>query len=364
MDSGSFDTFSRLLIPMESIRIIGLMAISFLVTLFITPGWFRVLKKYRFGKQIRPADNAPVFHGLHEKKAGTPTAGGVVIWGTVLGLALLFFVLNFLFGKMWPQFSFIDFIDRRETYLPLATLLIAALLGLIDDGMGVLRIGTDGGGVRIRYKLILYTLVALIGAWWFYVRLEISQIAVPLFGVFEIGPWYIPLFIFIIIASAFSANETDGLDGLLGGVSLFAFGALTTVAFVLGRYHLAAFGGVVMGSLLAFLWHNIFPAKFFMGDTGSMSLGITLGVIAMLTNTTLLLPLFMFIPVIESLSVIFQAISKKVFGRKLFRSTPLHHHFEALGWHESQITMRFWIISALACGLGLVIFFLDKFLLL
>lgn len=364
MSPENFAGVTRLLIPLESIRILGLMAVAFVVTLLATPAWFRVLKKYEIGKQIRPPENAPIFHGLHQKKAGTPTAGGVVIWGTVISLALIFWILDILFGHLWPQLSFINFIDRGETYLPLATLLIAAILGLIDDGLGVLKIGTDGGGVKIRYKLILYTTIALAGAWWFYVRLGISQIVFPLLGTFEIGIWYIPLFIFIIIASAFSANETDGLDGLLGGVSLFAFGALTTVAFVLGRYHLAAFGGVMMGSLLAFLWHNIFPAKLFMGDTGSMSLGITLGVIAMLTNTTLLLPLFMFIPVIESVSVLLQMASKKIFKKKIFRSTPLHHHFEALGWHESQITMRFWIISALACGLGLVIFFLDKFLLL
>ncbi|MEK7188122.1 MAG: hypothetical protein AAB691_04740 [Patescibacteria group bacterium] len=364
MDPINFNGISPLLIPLQSIRIIGLMATAFLVTLFITPLWYQVLQKYHIGKQIRPAENAPVFHKFHEKKTGTPTAGGVIIWGTVIGLALLFALLDALFGGISRQFGFINFIDRGETYLPLATLLIAALLGLVDDILGVLHIGTNGGGVKIRYKLVLYMFIALIGAWWFYVRLEISQITVPLMGSFEIGPWYIPLFIFVIIASAFSANETDGLDGLLGGVSLFAFGALTTVAFVLGRYHLAAFGGVMMGSLLAFLWHNIFPAKFFMGDTGSMALGITLGVIALLTDTTLLLPLFMFIPVLESLSVLAQMTSKKVFGRKIFKSAPLHHHFEALDWPESQITMRFWIISALACGLGLVIFFLDKFLLL
>ena len=149
------------------------------------------------------------------------------------------------------------------------------------------------------------------------------------------------------------------MDGLLGGVSLFAFVALTAVAFVLHRYDLAAFGGAMIGALLAFLWNNIYPAKFFMGDTGSMSLGITIGIIAMLTNTALLLPFFVIILVIESLSVIIQVISKKVRGKKVFRSAPIHHHFEALGWPESQITMRFWIISAISCALGLIIFFLS-----
>src|SRR6185369_317321 len=148
--------------------------------------------------------------------------------------------------------------------------------------------------------------------------------------------------------------------GLLGGVSLFTFVALTLVAFALHRYDLAVFCGVMTGALLAFLWFNIHPARFFMGDTGSMSLGIVIGVVAMLTNTALFLPFFAFILVIESLSVILQVASKKIRGRKMLLSAPLHHHFEALGWPESQVTMRFWIISAITSALGLVLFFLSR----
>ncbi|MBI1960966.1 MAG: phospho-N-acetylmuramoyl-pentapeptide-transferase, partial [Candidatus Liptonbacteria bacterium] len=198
------------------------------------------------------------------------------------------------------------------------------------------------------------------GAWWFYFRLDWDVLYVPFFGNVAVDWWYIPIFIFIMTASAFSANETDGLDGLLGGVSLFAFAALTVVAFALNRYDLAAFGGVVIGSLLAFLWFNIYPAKFFMGDTGSMALGVTMGVIALLTNSALFLPFFAIILVVESLSVIVQMVSKKGFGRKIFLSTPIHHHFEAIGWPESEVTMRFWIISAVFAGLGLALFFLAR----
>ena len=143
---------------------------------------------------------------------------------------------------------------------------------------------------------------------------------------------------------------------------LFTYVALTVVAFVLGRYHLAALGGVTIGALLAFLWYNIYPAKFFMGDTGAMSLGITIGVISMLTNTTLLLPLFAPIFVIESGSVLIQLFSKKFRHKKVFLSTPIHHHFEALGWHETRVTMRFWIISVVSTAVGLAIFFLNRFL--
>jgi len=343
----------------ETIRIIILTVVGFLAALAVTPFWFRLLKKYRVNKQIRDSADAPVFNKLHKKKEGTPTSGGIIIWSTVLGLAILFGILNLLFDGVWGYFNFID---RAQTYLPLAALLIAAIMGLLDDWLGVMRIGSNGGGLKIRYKLVFYTVAAAVGAWWFYFKLDWDVIAVPFLGNFEIGFWYVPLFMFIIIASSFSANETDGLDGLLGGVSLFAFFALTVVAFVLGRYDLAAFGGVIIGSLLAFLWFNIYPAKFFMGDTGSMSLGVTIGVVAMLTNTALFLPFFAAILVAEALSVIIQVVSKKFWGRKVFRSAPIHHHFEALGWPESRVTMRFWIISAVFTSLGLVIFFLARFL--
>ncbi len=342
----------------QAIRVILITVIAFLVALTLTPFWFRIIKKYQMRKQIRTADQAPIYNKLHKAKEGTPTAGGLIIWTTVVLLALFFSLMALIFDGNW---EYLNFIDRAETYLPLAALLIAALLGLFDDWLGVLKVGSNGGGLKVRYKLIAYTLIAAVGAWWFYFKLDWHVINIPFLGNFEIGFWYIPLFMFIIIASAFSANETDGLDGLLGGVSLFAFVALTAVAFVLGRYHLAAFGGAIIGSLLAFLWFNIYPAKFFMGDTGSMSLGITMGVVAMLTNTVLLLPFFAIILVAESLSVILQMISKKMLKKKIFLSTPVHHHFEALGWPESQVTMRFWIISAVFASFGLVIFFLARF---
>lgn len=344
----------------ETARILLVAMTAFAAVLAVTPFWYSFLRRERFGKQIRESADTPVFHKFHERKAGTPTAGGVIIWATVLGLALVFWLLDALFKGPWVQ---LNFVNRAETYLPLAALLIAGALGFADDWLGIKRIGgASGGGIKVRHKLMLYAAIAAMGAWWFYFRLEWDVLSVPFLGNIAIGWWYVPLFMFIIVASAFSANETDGLDGLLGGVSLFAFCALVTVAFVLHRYDLAAFGAAMIGALLAFLWHNIHPAKFFMGDTGSMSLGITIGVISMLTNTTLLLPFFAVIFVVESLSVILQLISKKFLGRKLFLSTPIHHHFEALGWPESQVTMRFWIISAVFCALGLVIFFLSRVL--
>lgn len=346
----------------EATRILAVTMISFAVAILASPLMLKVLKRLNFGKQIRTSDAAPVFSELHKDKEGTPTMGGVVIWGTVLGLALIFWVFDFLFDGF---FGYLTFLNRAETYLPLGAFAIAALLGLLDDILGVLRIGPKGGGLRIREKLVLYTGISMVGAWWFYAPgiLDWHVIHVPFYGNFDIGIWYIPIFMFVIVASAFSADLTDGLDGLLGGVALFAFGALSVVAFALGRFDLAAMGGVIAGALLAFLWFNIYPAKFFMGDTGSMAIGITLGTLAMLTNTVFLFPFFVIIFVLESTSVITQLTSKKLRGgKKIFHSTPIHHHFEALGWPESQVTMRFWIVSLMFSSLGLALFFIDKFI--
>ncbi len=344
---------------LQAVKVLIVALIAFLSALSLTPFFVKFLSRHQFNKQIRSADSAPIFSKMHSGKAGTPTSGGIIIWATVLGLAFIFWLGNILFDGF---FGYLNFVDRAQTYLPLFTMLVAALLGLFDDFLGILRIGPNGGGLKIRHKLVMYFLIALLGALWFFYRLDWDVLSVPLFGQFNVGWWYIPIFIFIIIASAFSTNETDGLDGLAGGILLFAFTALTIVAFTLGRFHLATFGGAVIGALLAFLWFNIYPARFFMGDTGSMSLGITMGVIAMLTDTALLLPFFAFILVLESGSVILQLLSKKFRGKKIFLSTPIHHHFEALGWHETRVTMRFWIISVVFMGLGLVIFFLNRFL--
>lgn len=346
------------MLSMHVIRILILTGISFFVALFLTPFVTNFLHRIRAEKRIGRSQSAPVFYSLHQKKEGTPTMGGIIIWVTVVGISLVFFLGSAFFDGAW---TYLNFVDRAETYLPIIAMLIAALLGLADDLLGMFKRGSNvGGGVAIKFKLLLYLLIGLVGAFWFYYKLGWTVFSIPFVGPIEINGWYVPVFMFIIAATAFSANETDGLDGLLGGTSLFTFASLAVVAFSLGRYQLAVFSSVVMGALLAFLWFNIYPARFFMGDTGSMALGITMGVIALLTNTALFLPFFAPILVIESLSVIVQMISKKFFKRKIFISTPIHHHFEALGWPETRVTMRFWIITAISNGIGLVLFFLSR----
>jgi len=343
----------------QIIRVLFLGVFSTFATFFFTPAVTHFLYKHRLGKQIREDKNTPVFISLHKKKEGTPTMGGILIWGGTLLTTFLFFIFSKITNGF---FGALNFLSRSQTWLPLGAMTGAAFVGLADDLLGIFHIGPKGGGLRVRDKIIIYTLIAAIGAWWFWIKLEKSIIHVPFLGEMNLGFWYPIFFIFVLVATTFSMNETDGLDGLAGGVALIGFSCLLVVAFSQQRYDLAAFLGVFIGTITAFLWFNIYPARFFMGDTGAMALGIVMGVVAMITDTALFLPFFGFILMVESLSVIVQRIYKKIKKKKLFLSSPLHHHFEAKGWPETKITMRFWILSGVAAAFGLSLYFLDLFL--
>jgi phospho-N-acetylmuramoyl-pentapeptide-transferase len=344
--------FSDPLLVADVAKILILTTISFIAAIVSTPLMTHFLFKYKFAKSIREGAT-PVFTGLHKKKEGTPTGGGILIWLVTLILAVLLSILAGIFPE--SAFSALSFLTRSETLLPLGALVACALVGLVDDYWNVRKIGPFGGGLRMMHRLMIYTVIAIIGAWWFYYKLGWNQIHIPAVGDFVIGFWYVPIFIFVIVATAFSVNEADGLDGLAGGILLFCFGAFGIIAFSKGMVDLAAFCGVLVGAILAFLWFNVYPARFFMGDTGAMSLGTTLGIIAMLTNSVLVLPIIGLPLVIESLSVIIQVTSKKFRHKKVFLSAPIHHHFEALGWPETKVTMRFWIISAMSATVGIII---------
>lgn len=339
------------------IKVFVLTAVSFLLAISWTPILTRLLLRYKLGKQIRDEDSAPIYFNLHKSKSGTPTMGGVLVWLTTLILAVIVLILHQSFDGLWSTFNFLS---RSQTLLPLGALVASAVVGLIDDYWNVRRIGPAGGGLRVRHRLLIYTAIASVGAWWFFYKLQWDLIHVPFVGNFNIGLWYIPLFMLIIVATSFSVNETDGLDGLAGGTLLASFAAFGTIAATQGKVELAAFCGVIVGALLAFLWHNIYPAKFFMGDTGAMSLGVTLGIVAMLTNSVFLLPIIGFVFVLESVSVIIQMLSKKIRKKKVFLSAPIHHHLEAKGWPEPQIVMRFWVISGVSAVIGLILSLLDQ----
>lgn len=343
---------------MAVVEIFALTTLAFAIAIVWTPLLTNFLYRHRLGKHIRDSGSTPLFTALHEQKRGTPTMGGVLVWVTTLVLATIPWLLDRVFKINF--FHAFNFLTRSETLLPLGALVAASLVGLLDDFYNVKRRGTHDGGLRMRHRLLIYTVIAVVGAWWFVAKLDWTTIHLPFIGNFDIGLWYFPIFVFIIVATSFSVNEADGLDGLAGGMLLSAFVAFGAISYVQGRYDLATLCGVIAGSLLAFLWFNIHPARFFMGDTGAMGLGTTLGVVAMLTNSALFLPVIGLVFALESLSVIIQVVSKRFRRRKIFLSAPIHHHFQAKGWPEPKVVMRFWIISAVSAVLGFVLFLIDR----
>lgn len=349
-------------IVMDVLKVIVTGLLAFIVAFIFTPIWTNFLYKQKIGIKIKKTgvqgDKLTYVTKLHADKSGTPTMGGVIVWVSVL---LLAFASQFIFPYIALLYdtNFIarlDFISRPETYLPLFALFAGGVLGLFDDVMSVRGWGSNkGGGMRFVMRFGWLFAIAALGAWWFYSKLGWDIVHVPGVGDFFIGLWYIPLFIFVILYSAISSNQTDGLDGLNGGVLLMAFSSFSLIAFFQNEIDLAAFCAAVSGALLAFLWFNIYPARFFMGDTGAVGLGATLGTVALLTNS--ILPLFVIVAIyaLESGSTFLQLVSKKHFGRKIFLAAPIHHHFEALGWPEPKIVMRAWVFTALTAALGVLI---------
>lgn len=336
----------------ELIQIFGWTALTFVLTLLLTPVYLKAAAKFKLGKQIRDdalsGEKASIFKEMHAKKSGTPTMGGIIMWGSVLLTILLSRVLA-LTGLI--QHSLLQ---RGLVYLPLATLLAVGLLGAVDDWFNVKGIG-GAKGIKAKPKILLLILFAALGAWWFYYKLGFSHIHIPRLGDFQIGLWYIPLFMLVIVSTANAVNITDGLDGLAGGLLILAYAAFGVLAFVKGQMMLSIFCGLMIGSLMAFLWNNVPPALYYMGDTGALAYGATLGVIAMMIDSLVVLLIVGAVFIIETLSVIIQLTSKKFFKRKVFLVAPLHHHFEKKGWGESKITMRFWILGGMCGIIGLIV---------
>lgn len=328
--------------------------LAFIIAIILTPWFTKQLVRFRIGKQIREAsisgEKASMFSVLHLKKQGTPTMGGLLIWGTILIVVVISIILQQMGYFKHSLFN------RAETWVPLFTLVTCGVLGAIDDLLNVKGVGTTKG-LSAKLKLAWLLIFSSAGAWWFYNKLGHSTISIPVPGVeaVEVGIWYIPIFIFIIVGTANAVNFTDGLDGLASGLLILAFGSFGILAYAQGLLILSALCAVICGSVLAFLWFNIPPARFYMGDTGSLALGATLGVIAMLTRQPLILPLIGFIFVVEAVSVIIQLFSKKFFNKKVFKIAPLHHHFEQIGWKEFTIVMRFWIVGALMAAFGTIL---------
>lgn len=346
--------------------IFGLTIGGFALVAVLTPYYHRFLLRYGLRKKLREkaidGTLAIIFRKLHKEKEGTPTMGGVLIWLTVALIVLLSPLAQF-FGI--TRFSLLN---RNETYLPLFTLISCGLLGLVDDYLNIG--GNVSKGLRLKPKFLWLTFFAVMGGLWFNVKLGYDFIHIPglgdihlpgelmIFGV-TVNILYILIFAFIIVATANAVNFTDGLDGLAGGLTVTAFFGFGIIAYLQGLIILTALCALIVGTTLAFLWFNIPPALFYMGDTGALALGATLGVIAMLTNSVLLLPFIAFVFIIEMLSSLLQIIWKKWFGKKLFLIAPLHHHFEARGWPEEKVVMRFWILGGFMAAVGVLLGFLS-----
>ncbi len=338
-------------------KIFLLTSISFIFALSATPFLTAFLYKNKLGKQIRNDGSTPLFSEMHKSKAGTPTMGGVLVWGTLLFLICLFWFLDRVLNI--KDAHNLNFLTRKETLLPLGAFIGASVVGLADDWLDVRHRGHKGRGMRFRFKVVLYSLVASVGAWWFYFKLGFDYVYIPFYGNLNLGWVFIPFFILSVVGISSAVNLTDGLDGLAGGILMVSFSTLGLIAFLQGKQDLAAFIGVICGSLLAFLWFNVHPARFFMGDTGSMGMGVLLAIVAFLTNTVILLSLIGFVFMAEAASFFAQLFWKKVFKKKLILSAPIHHHFQAIGWPEAKVTMRFWIISAVTSIIGVIVYFIG-----
>lgn len=346
------------------IPIFVLGTLAFFVGMLWAPALARYLYAGKFWKKhVRTegpdGSKLTFFSKLHkEKETGTPRMAGVLIWVTTFVFALGFFFLSEFFPNSFLQQ--LNFFSRSQTWIPLFTLVAASLLGLADDMLVVRGAGRveQGGGIRFRHRLMTVGAIALVGAWWFYAKLGVASIHIPFVGELNIGWWYIPLFIIVMFA-LFSSSIIDGLDGLAGGVFTILFGVFGAIAFAHQQYHVAAFCAVVAGVLLAFLWFNVPPAIFFMGETGILGLTTTLAVIAFITNAVLLLPIIGFVLWLEAGSVIIQLVSKKLRNKKVFLVAPLHHHLEAKGWPAYTVTMRFWMVAGVSAIIGLIIALAD-----
>lgn len=322
--------------------------LGFVASMALTPIYTTAAYAGQWWKKARThsvtGEAASVYQKLHAEKhtRNIPTMAGVVF---VAAIALVTLSGN---------------LSRSETWLPLAAMVGAAGIGLFDDIINIRGIGGNIAGMRAKVKALLLTAVAGVGGWWFFAKLDVNSINIPFYGDFHIGWLIVPLFILVVFATANAVNITDGLDGLAGGLAAIAFATYAIIAFIEEKYGVAGFCMTVVGALLSYTWFNIYPARFFMGDVGSFALGTALGVVALLTDTIFLLPIIGLVFVVETGTVAMQIISKKLRqGKKIFRSTPIHHHFEAIGWPETKITMRFWIIGQIAAFGGLILFILG-----
>lgn len=315
--------------------------LAFCIAMALTPIYTHFAYRFGWWKQKRTnsttGEALSVVNQQSTRKRNVPTMAGLI---TIITVTVVTLIFN---------------LDRRQTWLPLAALLGGGLVGIIDDIINVRGKGEGVAGIRAPVKFAMITIVAAAAAWFFYYKLGYTTIHIPFAGDWMLGWWLIPLFTLAVVSTGNAVNISDGRDGLAGGLLMSAFGAFGVIATLQGHFGIAAFCMVMVGALLSYLWFNIPPARFFMGDVGSFAMGTTLGVVAMLTNTLFLLPIIGLVFVLEAGSSLIQIFSKKVFHRRVFIAAPLHHHLEAKGWSKEKVTMRFWVVGQACAAIGVIL---------
>lgn len=315
---------------------------AFLLAMALTPIYTYFAYRYKFWKRQRSTstlgEKLEVFTKLHASKftRNIPTMAGII---GVVSITVITYFFN------W---------DRAGTWLPLAGLVGGAAVGLLDDIINIRGQGTGVAGLRSSLKFVMITVMAIVLGWFFYTKLGYNSIHIPFVGDWQVGVWIVAIFVLAVVATSNAVNISDGLDGLAGGLLALSFSTFGVIALLQGHITIAGFCFTVVGALLSYLWFNIYPARFFMGDVGSFAFGTSLGVVAMLTNTLFLLPIIGALFVVEAGSSLLQITSKRLFKRRIFKSAPIHHHLEAIGWPEAKVTMRFWVIGCIAAFIGLL----------
>lgn len=347
-----FSELERVLLPVT---------FSFLIGIAMTPLLSHYLYEYKAwkktpGKRGLDGHAAEEFNRLHTgNETRAPRMGGIIVWGSVTITTVLIALMALIVKS--PGLISLNFLSRNETWIPFASLLIGAAIGLIDD---ILVIRPEGSGIQLRYRLLFVCLLSFFIGWWFWAKLGVSSVDIPFASPLQLGWGIVPLFMFISLC-LYASGVIDGIDGLSGGVFASIFAAYAIIAFAYNQVDLAAFCATTVGGLLAFLWFNIPPARFYMSDTGTMALTLTLASVAFMTDQLgsgvgiAVLPIIGGLLVVTVLSDVLQVFWKRVFHRRLLRIAPLHHHFEAIGWPGYKVVMRYWILSIALAFAGVLI---------
>jgi len=348
----------------DTVKVFLPAVIAFWIGIGLTPMVANFLYRHEMwkkkpGKIASDGSEATIFNNLHKsREVGTPRMGGMVIWlSAFITIIGIWFVSRFFPTEITEK---IDFLSRNQTWIPFTALILGSFIGLIDDLLEIKNENGGNGGLSLKVRISLVVLTSLLAGLWFFLKLDVSGINIPIYGILNMGWLFVPFFAIVTLA-IYSGGVIDGIDGLAGGIFTIIFSAYAIIAFSLQQINLAAFCAMIAGATLAFLWFNIPPARFYMSETGTMGLTLSLSIVAFMTDTLgggygiLVLPIIAAPLAITTSSNILQLVSKKVRGKKIFLVAPIHHHFEAVGWPDYKVTMRFWVIGVIFALTGVIL---------